>query len=256
MREINVLSKRKFTKEDNPIFLLKSMKHEYLENTIKYGRFCFNHPNIFNRWEDQESAQYDKWDAHSAYAITRIVVNPQKDETTGVPIIDSGIQYKAEGEMHFQNDYVKHTPICCFRCIRIKDVEVGHNDEVYFTLGDIAERIEKEFGHDSYLIVPARPFLELFAKKVQGFSAMEVLYQDTLNDYPFLPLRKPTREILEQLFRKDNKYAWQKEYRIVLSPTNNSPVFKAIGSIEDMAVYGKIGELKDKKCIYHLNQDN
>ena len=251
MTEIRVIPQDRFTEDDNPVFLLKSLKRKHLDSTLNMGEFCFSHPIVFNKWEDSNSAQYDRWDSHTAFRITRMVVDPVKDKETGKPDLATGKQFKVDGEMHFQSYNVSHTPVCCFRCIRRGEIEVIGN-EMYYSLGETAERIEKEFCHDSFIIVPARPFLEMLANKTSGFNAMEVVYQDTLNDYPFLPLNNKHREIVEQVFRKDKKYAWQKEYRISLLPTKESPVFVSVGSIKEIAVYGKIRDLKEKKCIYEI----
>ena len=98
--------------------------------------------------------------------------------------------------------------------------------------------------------------MELFSSKVNGFRAMEVVYLDYINDYPFLPLSSEDKEIVEQVFRKDKIFDWHKEYRIALSPTDKSCVFRTIGSIEKMAVSGMIKDLKEKRCIYRINSDN
>lgn len=253
MRQCQAIRRDKLTEDDNPVFLLKSMRQEYLENTISLGRFCFNHPKIFNEWEKQDAAQYDKWDSHAAFRITRAVANPNVDKDTGIPDLKTGMQLKAEGEIHYQSELISHTPVCCFRCIRRKEIEVV-DGEMYFSLGKTANRIETEFGHDSYIIVPIKPFLELIESKGYNFCGMEVVYCDALNDNPFQPLFGMEKMMAEQIFRKDKRFEWQNEYRICLKPTNESPVFINIGSIESIAVYGQMKSLETKRCIYRCDQ--
>lgn len=92
-------------REDNVLFLCKSMESQFLESTIKEGKFCFNHPTIFNEWKEKESAQYDKWDAHATYELSRIVVNPPVDAKKGKPDLEAGIQIPVKGELHLQNNW-------------------------------------------------------------------------------------------------------------------------------------------------------
>jgi hypothetical protein len=47
------------------------------------------------------------------------------------------------------------------------------------------------------------------------------------------------------MFQKEQKYAWQKEYRVVLSPisSDRNRVFIDIGNLEDIAIIGNIEQL-------------
>ena len=67
---------------------------------------------------------------------------------------------------------------------------------------------------------------------------------------PPFALDKEYQIIAEQLFRKDEKFAWQNEYRIALAPTEESPVFVEIGSIEDIACCGSLID-----CDYAIRID-
>ena len=69
-----------------------------------------------------------------------------------------------------------------------------------------------------------------------------MVYKDVLNKFP-QPISEEHEEIVEQLFRKDERFSWQKEFRIALAPTNDSPVFLEIGSIEDIAKSGMLSAL-------------
>lgn len=231
-------------KNDNQIiFLLKSMKKEYLNDTMKKGRFCFNHPTVYSKWEDASAAQYDRWEAHDAYEATRILVAPIIGEKNRQPIYGAVKKLADKAIIHMQSDSVKHTPLCCFRCISRNEFELVGNDMV-FSLGETADRIIREFGHDTYVMIRIIPFLERLKAKVGTIMAMGVVYHDLLNDYQFnVPAQY--KEAVTQLFRKDKKYEWQKEYRIALSPTAESPVFVELGSIEDIAICGNIADLKE-----------
>lgn len=232
----------KTEKENSIVLLLKSMKNEYVKDTLTKGRFCFNHPIAFNKWESKDAAQYDPWDAHSAYDATYLVYAPIIGEENGMPIYGQGRKFADKAAVREQSGAVKHSPICCFRFIEENEVTWLENG-FEFSLGETANRIINEFGHDSYIIIQAAPFIERVRKQFPDSFLGSVAYHDKLNDYQF-PVPDEIKEHVEQLFRKDERYSWQKEYRIVLPPTIDSPVFLELGSIEDIAVSGKIADLR------------
>ncbi len=227
--------------DDQIVFLLKSMKKQYVEDTMTKGRFCFNHPAIFSQWEDANAAQYDRWEAHSAFEAMYLVAAPIIGEKDGMPIYGQGKKIADKAIIHMQTDIVKHSPICCFRTVRKNEVDFL-SDKIEYTLGQTAQKIKKEFGHDTFVLIQFRPFIERLKRVVNSFFAMEVAYCDLINNYPF-KVEKKYREIAEQLFRKDIKYEWQKEYRIALQPSQKTPVFVELGSLEDIAVYGNLDDL-------------
>lgn len=230
-------------KENKVVFLLKSMKNEYVKDTLTKGRFCFNHPSIFNKWESKDAAQYDPWDAHSAYDITHVVYAPIIGEKDGMPVYGKGDILTDQAIIHEQSNVAKHSPFCCFRFIEEKEV-TWLEDGCEFSLGEIADRIINEFEHDSYIIIQAVPFIERVRKQCPESILGPVVYHDRLNDYEF-SVPDGIKERVEQLFRKDERYSWQKEYRIVLPPTMTSQVFLELGSIEDIAICGKIADLRE-----------
>ncbi len=227
---------------DDFLLLFKSLKSEHVESTLKKGQFCFNHPTVFNKWETEDAAQHDTWDAYSAYNATYLVTAPVIGEENGMPIYGKGQKIADNTVVHMRSDAVKHMPICCFRMIKADEITMlDHGFE--FTLGETADRIINEFKHDSYIMIWAKPFLERVQQKCPNILSGGVVYKNTLNDYDF-HVPDTIKETVEQLFRKGEQYSWQKEYRIVLPPTKDSPVFIELGSIEDIAVSGKISDLK------------
>lgn len=224
------------------IFLLKTMKHEYVEETMKKGRFCFNHPTVFNKWEKVDSAQYDRWDAHSAYNADHLIFAPIIGEKDGKPVYGKIQKLADKAIIHEQSKPVKHSPICCFRYVEKHEVII-EDDGIIFSLGNTADRIIKEFGHDSFIMIQALPFLKRIRSNYQCYCG-DVVYKDTLNDYDF-DVPDQIKDHVEQLFRKDKSFEWQKEYRVVLTPTDNSPVFIELGSIEDIAISGSLSLLRD-----------
>lgn len=221
-------------------FLLKTMKSEYVEDTMKYGRFCFNHPSIFNKWENTQAAQYDKWEAHSAFNATHLMYYPSVGEKDGYLIYGEGLNFADKAIVREQTEEAKHSPICCFRIVEENEIN-PIPDGIEFSLGEIADRIISEFNHDAFILIEARPFLSRLQEKYR--FAGNVVYRDTTNDYNF-DVPDQYKHIVEQLFRKDKRFSWQKEYRIVLPPSAEPKVFIEIGAIKDIAISGMISELR------------
>ena len=227
--------------EDRGIcFLLKATKSEYVESTMTRGRFCFNHPSVFNKWENKESAQADRWDGHSSIEAENLVIAPIIHDEPGKLEYGPVKKLADKAVLHLQYGVAKHSPVCCFRIV---DTEVSiQNSMPFISLGEVVDRIIEEFEYDSFVLIEAVPFIERMKEKgVSLFGA--VVYSDILNDCDW-PLSERNKEIALQLFRKDAKYEWQKEYRFVLPPTETSPVFIELGSIEDIAISGKLTELR------------
>jgi hypothetical protein len=232
------------------LFLFKSMKQEHVDGSMKKGRFRFSHPSVFSGWEDKDSAQCDKWEGHGAHGLKHLYVAPYTKGETQPPPMDKWTKIADETTVHFESDAAKHTPICCFRAIRSDDLlSDKERRNAYFPLHEIADRIRNEFNHDAYILVEATPFLERMRKSVPCCYTGAVIYQDTMNEPPF-SLDKGHQIIAEQIFRKDEKFAWQKEYRIALAPAEKSPVFVEIGSIEDIACCGSLID-----CDYAIRID-
>lgn len=226
------------------IFLFKSMKQEYVEDTLRKGRFCFCHPTVFSRWEDKDAAQYDRWEGHSSVEAIDLYVAPIVSEKEAGTITYGKMQKLADkGIVHMQTNEAKHTPICCFRMVERGDVEIIDDRNFYFTINGAEKRIINEFGHDAYVLIQITPFLERIKQAVTGCYTGAVVYKDTMNERRFA-LEGKRLEIAEQIFRKDERFSWQKEYRIALDPTEQSPVFVEIGSIEDIAKSGKLADFQ------------
>lgn len=232
-------------KESKIPFLMKTMKAKHVEDTMKKGKFCFSHPSVFHRWENTQSAQSDIWDGYSSIIARDLVYAPiiQDDENGTVygkikPLAD-------KANLHIQMENAKHTPICCFRMIEKNEISIDHESHTLnYSLGEIADRIIKDFGHDSYIIIQAVPFIERLRKHC-GIYRGAVTYKDVIRIGEICSDEKH-QDLVEQLFRKDKRFEWQKEFRIALvPPTANSPVFVEIGSIEDIAISGNIADLRN-----------
>ena len=237
--------------DDKILFLLKTMRHEFLDDTINKGRFCFNQPAVFSKWEDESAAQADRWEAHDAYEAIDFIAFPIIGEKDGVPLYGKGVKNQNKVVIHMQDDEVARSFICCFRLVTPQEVTI-EQDNVVYSLGPNADRIIKEFGHDTYIMVPAAEFLKRFTSKI-GSNCMQgaVVYADLLNnvDLKFnFNVPENLQSIAEQLFRKDMRFAWQQEFRIALPPDPNvigQRKIVEIGSIKDIAYYGKISDLRN-----------
>ena len=97
---------------DNGVYLLKTLRKKHLADTIQQGQFCFCHPQVFSSWENKDSAQYDKWEGHSAYEVCHIVFAPIVSEKHGKIIYGRGdnrplADRYSEGNTHllFSDDF-------------------------------------------------------------------------------------------------------------------------------------------------------
>lgn len=228
---------------DNGVYLVKTLRKKHLEDTIKQGQFCFCHPQVFSGWEDKESAQFDRWEGHSAYEVCHIVYAPIVSEKDGKIVYDHGDKLADQGIVRLQTDVAKETPICCFRMIMPAELDCVEGKYVY-TLGETVDRIKQEFQHDAFVMIRLKPFLERLGKHVDWFYARNVICHDLLNDFQE-ELDERYKEINEQLFRKDERFAWQQEFRIILRPDKEEKKIVSVGSIEDIAYYGDIEELRN-----------
>lgn len=230
---------------DQIVFLLKATKSEYVEDTMKKRRFCFSQPTVFSKWENNEAAQYDRWDSHSAYEATHLVVAPIISEENGIPQYGPVQKLADRAIIHEQDSFIKQSFICCFRYIKLNEVEFCDKG-VNLSLGTVADRIIKEFGYDSFVLIEFNEFIRRIKEKGILFIGA-VVYKDLLNDYEF-PVPEQLKSIVEQFYRKDTKYEWQQEYRIVIPPLKgytDTKRFIEIGSIEDIAISGKIADIRD-----------
>lgn len=231
-------------REETILFLMKTMKNKHIEDTMKNGRFCFSHPSIFEKWEDKNSARHDRWDGYSSIIAENLVYAPILSGDDEEEIYGEVKPLAEKAQLHLQSGAAQHTPICCFRMVEESEVEIDHKTKsISFSLGDIADRIKNEFGHDSYVLIHAPSFVERLHKR-HSFLRGKVIYKDTMK-IGEISTDEKFGELAEQIFRKDKRFEWQKEYRIALiPPTENSPIFVEIGSIEDIAISGKIADLR------------
>ena len=235
--------------DDKILFLLKTTKHMYLDDTLTKGRFCFNQPAVFSKWEDESAAQADQWEAHDAYEAIDFIAYPIIGEKDGAPLYGEGVKNQNKVIIHMQDDEVARSFICCFRLVTAQEVTI-EQDNVVYSLGPIADRIIKEFDHDTYIMVPVTEFLKRLTDKIRSdYMQGTVVYADLFNNTE-LHFNGPEnlQYTAEQLFRKDTRFAWQQEFRIALPPDPNvvgPRKFVEIGSIKDIAYYGKISDLRN-----------
>ena len=234
-------------KNNKIVFLLKSLRSEYVEDTMEKGRFCFNKPSVFSTWEDKNAAQFDRWDAHSAYEAFDLVYAPINKDEGGVIEYGTAKRFADKAIIHEQGSFAKQSFICCFRYLTPQEVEFCNNG-IRLSLGMTANRIIEEFGHDSFLVIHAQSFLDRVAKKVPNSSTMiqgAVVYKDLLYADEF-PFPEPVNSRISQLYRKDAIFSWQQEFRVVIASDNSSTEireFIEIGPIYDIACYGKLSDL-------------
>ena len=245
---MGMMIKWQFDKKDaSIIFLIKTMKRKYVDDTMKKGKLCFNVPTRFNSSNDLNPAQFDKWDSYSASNVQEVMFWPILSET------ESGITYGEKkllakrATIREISDVSQYTPMCCFRRVLEEDFIDCENGSI-LKLGDIVDRIKTEFGHDSYILVlqPGDMLNRIgkistyFARRIH-YGDKDPEYQEFLDKYDFCQT---------EMFQKREEYAWQKEFRIILPKQDSTdPQMLYIGSIEDIAIAGNIEELRNGLLI-------
>lgn len=225
----------------NILFLIKTMKHQYLESTLKQGRFCFNLPNVFNQSIDLKSAQQDKYDSYLSSSIQHLVVAPIISAPGQAIKYGKSNLISDHATIHYISDVVKQTPLCSFRKVEATDIESKY-DVFFFCLGSTVDRIKEEFGHDAFILIWNVPAFFNRLSKITSYFAKSIHYGDIDLQYQrFLDSVKFEQKIM---FQKSEDYAWQKEFRIILPPIDMGPQFVEIGSIEDIAWGGDVEDLR------------
>ena len=237
-----------FDEEDaRIIFLIKTMKRKYVEDTLKEGTFCFNLPDAFHSATNLHAAQFDDKDSYATMKALDVthwpIISENEDGITyGEPKV-----FAKHAIAHEISTVSQHTPLCCFRKVLEEDFAACEGGSV-FKLGKLVDRIKTEFGHDSYILIlrPGEMLKRMgkvssyFAKSIH-YGYKDWKYQDFLDKYEFEQT---------EMFQKRMDYAWQKEFRIIL-PADQSANRRIlhIGSIEDIAIAGDIEELREGLLI-------
>lgn len=248
------MAKWKFDNTDRKIvFLIKTMKKRHLESTLKEGTFCFNCPTVFN--VDSSSlapAQQDQWDSYLSFTAEHIMYAPIiSDDANGI-VYDTPQKLADSAHIHQIMSVSKKTALCSFRKVEPADFEQRFATSI-FRLGETVDRIKNEFEHDAFILVyQPHALIHKFSEVTQCFArsihygAIDQSFQDFLDSTSFDQ---------KEMFQKRTDYSWQKEFRVILPPSNDiSPQIIRIGSIEDIAFGGDIETLR-AGYIFGENED-
>ena len=240
--------------ESDIIMLLKTLKKEYLDSTLD-GKLCFSCPSLFTSTiNNLKPGQQDTWDSHLSFDAHHVVIAPIISKE------DEPLQYGPakkvadKTRMHTCNSIVQRSPMTCFRKVTMADLQEQKECDV-FALGDLVDRISSEMGHDAYVLI-AYPleFLKQLNEKERFFGhsihygEIDEQFESFLEEYPLQQ---------GEMFQKSMNYAWQQEYRLVLTPRDNSnQVFVEMGSIRDIAIGGDLEDLRHGIAFWSRNQNN
>lgn len=236
------MMKWQLSDEDNKIaFLMKSLKNDFLESTMN-GQFYFSYPDTFtNANSDLGEGQQDRWDSHlSVQSPKEFFMVPIGED--GKLDIEHRIVLSRNEPVHIISETSEHTPMCCFRKVEECDIE-QYGSAIRFRLGNIVDRIHSEFkGHDSFiLIINWKEFLRRLEAQTTYF-ARSIHYGDVDEDY--IRFYNDTDMLQAEMFQKDEKYRWEKEFRIILPVDSEKLKFVNVGSIRDIAISGKLESLQ------------
>ena len=223
------------------VFLMKSLKSDFLESTMN-GQFYFSYPDTFTSDNsDLGDGQHDRWDSHLSVQSPKEFFKAPFGKD-GRPDIDHRIVLSRNKPVHIISETSEHTPMCCFRKVEECDIE-QYDSAIRFRLGNVVDRIHSEFkGHDSFiLIINWKEFLRRIEAQTTYF-AQSIHYGDV--DKEYIRFYNETDMFQAEMFQKDEKYCWEKEFRIILPVDSEKPKFINIGPICDIAISGKLESLR------------
>lgn len=232
----------KWYMEEDVLFLLKTLKKEYLESTLD-GKLCFCCPETFTSTTNGLlSGQQDTWDSYLSHKISHLVAAPIISGENEPIQYGTGIKLANKAYIHECNNIIQHSPFICFRKVQFSDIEHSKEYDV-FKLGSLVDKIKSEMGHDAYILIhcPSKFLLQL--NKIEHFFAHSIHYGEI--DEAFEEFLETYPKQQSKMFQKSMEYAWQKEYRLVLSPRKDTnKVFIQMGSIREIAFGGDLETLR------------
>ena len=234
-----------FELNNDVVFLLKTLKHKYLDTTLKEGKLLFSKPERFQKSKENLSAgQVDPLDSHKTIKASKVFAAPVLCDTKEKFELGKPFLIAENATVSEISGLSKMTPMYCLRKIDKSDF-TEHNGVLHFRLDSkIIDRIKNEFQHDSFVLI-YNPFelinriekkSSCFARSIH-YGEIDEYYEDFLSKYKFKQA---------EMFQKSKEYEWQKEFRIIIEPNNkNIKGFLQIGSLEDIAFGGNIEQLKN-----------
>jgi hypothetical protein len=236
----------KWNIESDIVFLIKTMKKKHLSDVLTKGEICFSYPETFaNNITNLNAAQIDTWDSHHFFPAENIYCYPVIEDNENGIKYGSGIKLADKATLREINEINKHTPFCCFRKVTIDEI-TERDGLLIFSLGDIVDRIKQEFGHDSFVLI-LRPdvFLNRIGKDHSCYGKSIIYGELCLEDKKEFEENEKAGFPQIKMYQKRDTYAWQKEYRVILTPTEDTERHNIyIGSIEDIAIGGDIEHLR------------
>ena len=237
---------------NSPIMFLKfSNKVEHLEK-IKAGSLYMNNFKYYIDLEEQsgKAGMGDKVEASLVMYDVDITVAP--GESNEVTVYAESIIIRDAATIH--------TPLFCMYAVTIDMLEILRisDDKVFCVLKFPEQQLEsmkKDFG-EHVLIIQAEPFIFKVEKTFREKKCSYALGYAQYEDYSILNTKrlKSHQERNSRLFfYKDNKFAHQKEYRIVVTGkqiTEGCP--ELIGSIESFSAIRNTKSLEENTVFVDI----
>lgn len=249
--------------EEDIVFLVKTLKKEYLQSTLE-GKLFFSCPDTFiSTGNNLASGQQDVYDSHLSFQAYHLVVAPIIAEDENGIRYGKGKKIADSARIHQINATSRHSPMICFRKVDESDIKVV-DDCTIFALGDLVDTINLEMGHDAFILIAYPLEFHKRLNEKERFFGRSIHYGDIDEQFQKFLDEHPSEQ--SEMFQKRMEYAWQKEYRIALSPREDTSSFTVdIGSIEDIAMGGDIELLRNgfvfaeteeqlKKCSYFAHE--
>lgn len=238
MNKENVKNELKDFLGEQPIFFIKFVnKKEYAEDIVN-GKLFMNKVAYYRELEEksQKKGQGDKEELkNKIHGFDGILTS--QDKSMSIPI---------KGNINFEFNEDKDTPIFCLMGIKIDDLEIsGYNDAsvklIFKYDKEKIENLKNDFGKYAVIINPIK-LEENISKSLKEANKNwifgEVRYRG-INDFD--RIQSFSKQDATRFLYKDKYFKYQKEYRLAIDEI-----------IEDTKII-EIGQLKDSTIIMEVD---
>jgi len=197
--------------EKNPVVFIKAIENEYFEKFMEGEIYM----NTFSFFRKQENG--DKTEGMLSYFTNSVAEIKTDSKTINAPFKNISLNQS------FGNI------LCLYSVYNEKD--------------EISENYLKVFEKRKMCVISPRPFLSRLVDKLneKGYNILcgkvEYFNEDE-SQFSFLPP-----------FRKQNKYSYENEYRILAYNTEDKPIEISIGSIKDIAFEVDFNSFPDNSSL-------
>ena len=241
MNEENVKNELKDFFGQQPIFFIKFVsKEEYAEDIVN-GKLFMNKVSYYRKLEEEskKKGQGDSGELKNKIQGFDGILTSQ-DGSISIPI---------KGNIDFEFNEDKDTPIFCLMGIKVDDLEISEYNDDYAKLifrydRKEIENLKKDFGEYAVIISPTK-LEENISKSLdqadKNWIFGEVRYRG-IND--FERIQAFSKQDATRFLYKDKYFEYQKEYRLVIDESIEDTKIIEIGELKDATILKKVDSLE------------